>query len=329
MKYFSLIALILALSLFIVSCSSKDDVGDETSDTLSEDTSDLMSDLDDEKDKIEDDMSDEKDDLSDTLSDDEEMLDDDMTDNNDNAVDLPDNNVLPASNTDFESLDNSIKTWGQGHNVDDENRPIASLDYQEIYGEYDTFFIKEGEKKIHLTFDEGYENGFTPQILDVLKEKDCPATFFVTLEYAEKNHDLITRMIDEGHIVGNHSSSHPSFPEISSSEVKSEITLLHDYIEENFDYSMEALRPPRGEFSERTLALTQSMGYETYFWSFAYKDWEVDNQPENSEAYNRLCEAAHDGAIYLLHAVSKTNTEILSDFIDTMREDGYEFSPLI
>ena len=244
------------------------------------------------------------------------------------------NNVKPASieeeisEIDVSNLSNSKKCWGQGYNVNEKNQPISSIEYNNLYGKYDTYFIGEKEKCIYLTFDEGYENGYTAQILDILKEKKVSAVFFVTYDYVKRNAELIKRMINEGHIIGNHSWSHPSMPDLSTESCKLEITKLHDYMLENYNYEMKYIRPPRGEFSERTLAITKNLGYKTILWSFAYKDYDVNNQPDNNKAFARVTESIHDGAIYLLHAVSKTNTEILSDVIDEWRNKGFTISKL-
>lgn len=229
----------------------------------------------------------------------------------------------------FSSLDTKKQGWGQGTQVDDQNRPVSCMDFQNKYGKYNALFIKEDcPKEIFLTFDEGYENGYTSQILDVLKEKQVPAVFFVTYDYVNKNPDLIQRMIDEGHVVGNHSYSHPSMPTLTPQEMEDEIRKLDSYVEDTFSYDMSLFRPPMGEFSEQSLAVTDSCGYESVFWSFAYSDWDVDNQPDEASSLKKLNDHLHDGAIYLLHAVSKTNTDILPEFIDQARQMGYQFGRL-
>lgn len=228
-----------------------------------------------------------------------------------------------ANNRDYSELSNEKKCWGQGYNVNDKNQPTGSIDYNNKYGKYDAVFMGEKENTIYLTFDEGYENGYTAQILDTLKDKNVCAVFFVTYDYVKNNNGLICRMINEGHIIGNHSWSHPSMPDLSVDECKSEITKLHEYMLENYNYKMTYIRPPRGEFSERTLAISQDLGYKSVFWSFAYKDYYVDDQPEKNAAFDRITTAAHSGAVYLLHAVSKTNADILGNVIDKWRADGY------
>ncbi len=221
------------------------------------------------------------------------------------------------------ALSNTKDGWGQGTHKDSLNRPTGSINAQKKYGKYGAKFIMENEKKIYLTFDEGYENGYTDDILDILKEKDVKAVFFVTLSYAKSNPKLIRRMIDEGHIVGNHSSKHFSYPEKDLQTVYEDFKDLHNYIVENFSYEMKLFRFPMGEYSERTLALVQELGYESLFWSYAYMDWEPEDQPTKEEAFNKITSNAHPGALYLLHAVSKTNTEVLGSVIDKFRADGY------
>ena len=215
--------------------------------------------------------------------------------------------------------------YGQGYETDSENRPVGAIQAQEKYGIYGGKFIGDSEDKtIYLTFDEGYENGCTGRILDILKEKNVTATFYVTLDYAKSSPELVSRMINEGHEVGNHSCTHPSLPDISDDMVFEEIHGLESYISDNFGgYKTVTVRPPRGEFSVRTLELARNMGYDTVLWSFAYNDWNTDDQPDKDKAYKRITSATHNGAIYLLHAVSETNTAVLSDVIDYWQENGY------
>ncbi len=219
--------------------------------------------------------------------------------------------------------------YGMGVETDSQNRPLGAISAQAQYGDKGALFIgDESEKRLWLTFDEGYENGYTTQILDTLKDKDVKAVFFVTYDYAVKNPELIRRMIDEGHTVGNHTWSHPSLPECSPDELHAELSLLHDYISDNFGYEMYVMRPPMGEFSERVLACAKSLGYTTVLWSFAYPDWDVNAQPEKNAAYEKITSKTHNGAVYLLHAVSETNTAILGDVIDYWQENGYLITPM-
>lgn len=233
---------------------------------------------------------------------------------------------MSADFSEIGALDGSKLGWGPGGPVDQENRSEGAKAYQEKYGSYGAWYIAPASEKIYLTFDEGYENGYTSAILDTLKEKDVSAVFFVTMPYVKENPDLIRRMIDEGHIVGNHSTQHLSFPDMPLAEAQEDVLDLHNYVKENFDYDMTLFRFPMGEFCEQDLALLQAMGYQSVFWSFAYRDWIVDEQPDHETALNSILNKAHPGAIYLLHAVSKTNTEILGDAIDALRQKGYVLS---
>ena len=223
---------------------------------------------------------------------------------------------------------NKSEGWGQGVNFNSLNQPSASLNYQKKYGSLQADFIGSSNKKvIWLTMDQGYENGYTSKILDVLKEKNCKVVFYITGSYAQKNPDLIKRMINEGHVIGNHSWSHPSggMPSLSIEEQMADITKLHEYVQENYHYEMTLFRFPAGIFSEQSLAVTKYLGYRSQFWSLAYKDWDTSSQPDPEESLDKLIERLHPGAIYLLHAVSSTNTEILGDFIDAARAEGYTF----
>lgn len=219
--------------------------------------------------------------------------------------------------------------WGQGTQTDDLNRPAGSLQYEKKYGSHAVRFIMEegGEKNIYLTFDEGYENGYTAAILDTLKAKNVRAVFFITMDYAKKEPELVQRMVDEGHVVGNHSVTHPSagLPSQSLDVQENEVMELHNYVKENFNYEMYLFRFPAGIFSEQSLGVLDKCGYTGVFWSFAYRDWEPDNQMAHGDALKKTVDCLHPGAVYLLHAVSSTNTAILGDFIDTARAEGYTF----
>ena len=223
----------------------------------------------------------------------------------------------------FESLNREKIGYGCGVDYDNNNRSVGAQMMQDDYGQYDAYFINEADNCIYLTFDEGYENGYTSKILDTLKEKAVTATFYVTYDYASKNADIIKRMIAEGHTVGNHSYNHPSIPTLAVEDMVTEIRGLNEYIKEKFNYEMKTFRPPMGEFSEQSLAVTKQLGLKSVFWSFAYKDWETDNQPDTKEAYDKITSASHSGAIYLLHAVSSTNATILGDVIDYWKSKGY------
>lgn len=181
------------------------------------------------------------------------------------------------------------------------------------------------EKVIYLTFDEGYEMGYTASILDTLKKHDVKAVFFITGYYLDKNSELVDRMVNEGHIVGNHSVTHPNFPDIENDKVYDELYGLDKKLYEKYGIRCYLFRPPAGEYSERTLKITDMLGYKTVFWSFAYDDWYTDKIRGAQYAYDKVMGSLHNGGIFLLHAVSKDNTEALDSIITACKEQGYTF----
>lgn len=225
----------------------------------------------------------------------------------------------------LDSLSTEKVVWGPG-NIVEHKQPNDPLLLQKRFSNMDAQWLLNDEKKICLTFDEGYENGYTPQILDTLKEKGVKAIFFVTYDFASQNPELVKRMIDEGHIVGNHSYRHYTMDEVSDDVAKEEVSYLHKYVKDKFGYTMSYFRFPKGEFSERSLQIVKDLGYKSVFWSFAYADWDPDNQMEENQAFTHICESTHPGAIFLLHAVSKTNADILGKVIDDVKKQGYTFS---
>ena len=214
--------------------------------------------------------------------------------------------------------------WGQGVEVNDKNQPTGALYGMNKYGELGGYFIlPDAGNTVYLTYDLGYENGYTAPVLDALKEKGAKGVFFVTMDYVKTAPELVRRIIDEGHVLGNHSVHHPSMPACSVEEAEQEILGLHDYVKENFGYEMTLFRFPRGEFSEKTLVQARDLGYASVFWSYAYVDWKTDAQPEVTASLAKLTKAAHPGAIYLLHTVSSTNAALMGDLIDNLRTAGY------
>ncbi len=187
---------------------------------------------------------------------------------------------------------------------------------------------KSQEKVLYLTFDCGYENGYTAKILDTLKEKNVPAAFFCTLPQVKDNPQVIARMINEGHIVGNHSVTHPSFPTISRMQMAEEIKTLDDYLRTNFGYSEPYFRYPMGEYSDNALELVNSLGYKCVFWSIAYGDYDLNNQKGKDYAFKTVTDRLHPGAVILLHAISPDNSAALGDIIDYARQQGYTFKSL-
>lgn len=227
------------------------------------------------------------------------------------------------------TLSNEAVLWGPGTHQDTLGRSTACIGLQNQYNKYDAFFIApESENTITLSFDQGYENGYTTPILDALKEKGVRAIFFLTGHYVRSQPELVQRMIDEGHILGNHSDSHKVYcDELNIEESFEDAKWMQDYLRDNFNYEMRLFRFPEGKFSEQSLALMQQMGYKSVFWSFAYSDWDVKNQPTPAAAMEKITKYLHPGEIMLLHSVSATNAEILPQIIDTMREKGYTVAP--
>lgn len=236
--------------------------------------------------------------------------------------------TLEATNLDTQKYSKEKVVWGPG-NITNHQRPTDPENLQAAYSSLGASFLLPESKQICLTFDEGYENGYTGAILDTLKEKKVQAIFFVTYDFASQNPDLIKRMISEGHIVGNHTYRHYTMDEVTEEAATEEIVYLHQYIQKNYNYQMKYFRFPKGEFSEATLALAKSLGYKSVFWSFAYEDWDTENVMNPQEALKKVTESTHPGAIYLLHAVSSTNAEILGDAIDNIRQQGYTFTTSI
>lgn len=228
-----------------------------------------------------------------------------------------------------DNISNTKCAWGF-RRMKDGVQPEFTASYVQPLNDYNGIYVGNKENKvIYLTFDEGYENGYTDDILDTLKEKEVTAAFFVTMPYVKQNVELVQRMIDEGHIVGNHTVNHPSMPDVTDDEkLKSEIQVLHDYMIENFNYEMSYIRPPKGEYSERTVKICRDLGYSNVLWSSAYDDWDVNNQKGIEYAKKMILNYAHNGCVMLLHAVSKDNTEVLGEIIETLRGQGYEFSSL-
>lgn len=187
---------------------------------------------------------------------------------------------------------------------------------------------KTTQKVVYLTFDVGYDNGYTGMILDTLKEKNVPAAFFCTVGEMQSDPDSIARMINEGHIVGNHTKNHPSMDEISRTQMMQEIKAFDDYIRTNFGYSSPYFRFPKGEYSDSALDLIGSLGYLSVFWSLSYADWDINSQKGASYAHDTVTARIHPGAVILLHAVSSDNAQALGDIIDTVRSMGYEFKSL-
>lgn len=221
------------------------------------------------------------------------------------------------------------ENWGLGFGAEG-SKPTGNASVQEMK-EYNAYYMAEGEDKvIYLTFDCGYENGNTEAILDALKKHNVTATFFVVGHYLETASDLVKRMVEEGHIVGNHTYHHPDMSKISDKgsfqKEMDEVSTL--YKEITGQEMVQFYRPPQGKYSAANLQMAKDLGYTTFFWSLAYVDWNVDKQPSHEEAFQKLCSRVHPGAIVLLHNTSKTNGEILDELLSRWEEMGYTFGSL-
>jgi Predicted xylanase/chitin deacetylase len=208
--------------------------------------------------------------------------------------------------------------------------PVANASMEELAA-FDTYYAQDTEdKRIYLTFDCGYENGNTPLILDALKKHKAPATFFVVGNFVSTSGDLLKRMVDEGHAVGNHTFSHPDMSKISTQEAfAKELSQVEELFKETTGTEMEKYyRPPQGKYNEANLQMAKDMGYKTFFWSLAYVDWYQDQQPSKEEAFEKLLGRIHPGAIVLLHNTSSTNGQILDELLSKWEDMGYTFHPL-
>ncbi|MBE6114259.1 MAG: polysaccharide deacetylase [Erysipelotrichaceae bacterium] len=221
---------------------------------------------------------------------------------------------------------NEKVSWGIGKVKEENGQPRDCVEANHTYTEYGATFVGSSEPIIYLTFDNGYENGNTHTILDILKREDVQAVFFVTGDYAREEYDLIQRMIEEGHGIGNHSFKHLEYASISSEKRIEDLQKLHTLMEERYHYTMSLFRFPKGEYSIAALQDIHASGYRTLFWSFAYYDYNIQDQPSNTTALSKLNSGLHPGAIYLLHAVSDANMNVLEEFIQSAKAQGYTFA---
>lgn len=226
------------------------------------------------------------------------------------------------------ALNNTSSGWWISTNK--EHLPTTvTPQIKQLIDKYDGYYIGDSTKKIvYLTFDEGYENGYTPSILDTLKANNVKTIFFVTGPYIKDHSDLVKRMLDEGHLVGNHTISHLSMPTLDNQTLENEMLGLEKQFTAAFGKGMRYYRPPMGEYSERTLAAAKQLGYKTIFWSYAFLDYDINNQKGTEFAYNSVMNNLHSGALYLLHAVSKDNAAALDRIIKDIKAQGYEIKQL-
>ncbi len=229
----------------------------------------------------------------------------------------------------FRSSDLETGSWGLSFRTEGQP-PVGNAGIQEL-AKYDAAYIgSTTEKVIYLTFDAGYENGCTEKILDTLQKHDVKAAFFLVGNYIEKNADLVRRMVDAGHIVGNHTMHHPDMSKLTDKTAFSkELTDLEDLFRKTTGREMpKYYRPPQGVYSEDNLKMAQELGYKTVFWSLAYADWNNDAQPTREQAFSKLLSRTHNGAVILLHSTSTTNAEILDELLTRWKAEGYAFQTI-
>ena len=223
----------------------------------------------------------------------------------------------------------SAENWGLGFGSEG-TQPSGTASSDKLK-EYNAYYVGDaGEKKIYLTFDCGYENGNSSAILDALKKHNAPATFFVVGHFLESAPEIVKRMVEDGHTVGNHTYHHYDMSKISDSAVfRKEMDDVRTLFQETTGTEMAMYyRPPQGKYSETNLQMAKDLGYATFFWSLAYVDWNVDAQPSHEEAFSKLTGRIHPGAVVLLHNTSKTNGEILDELLTKWEEMGYTFGKL-
>ena len=233
-----------------------------------------------------------------------------------------------AVTTNSQALSTKKIEWGIKRN-DNHNQPDLGNINKKIIDEANGIAIgNKDSKKVYLTFDMGYEAGYTPKILEVLKQNNVTATFFITAHYVNSQPELVQQMINEGHIIGNHTVNHKSMPSLTNDKIKTEVMNLHTAIYDKFGYEMKYIRPPKGEYSESALAYCNTLGYKTVMWSFAYDDWDENKQGREDYGKKKIIDNIHNGAVLLLHGTSKDNANILDYCIKEIKNMGYEFASL-
>jgi peptidoglycan-N-acetylmuramic acid deacetylase len=210
-------------------------------------------------------------------------------------------------------------------------QPVADSEMLFIE-DHDAYYVDKAhsdEKIVYLTFDVGYENGNVEKTLDILKNNNITANFFVLEHFIKKSPQLVSRMANEGHLVGNHTANHKDTSVLSYNELKTELeTIERLYLNETGRELAKFFRPPEGRFSKQSLINASKLGYKTVFWSFAYADWDNNNQMSEEKAKEKILSNIHNGAIILLHPTSKTNAAILDDVIKELQSQGFSFKTL-
>lgn len=231
----------------------------------------------------------------------------------------------------FIARQQAITTGAWGLSFRQEGKAPIGPASQTQLAQYDAAYLGDTTRPVvYLTFDAGYENGCTAKILDTLKKHQVPAAFFLVGNYLEQNGDLVRRMVEEGHTVGNHTMHHPNMSQISdkaafSKELQNLEALYKDVTGQEMP---KYYRPPQGVYSEENLKMAQELGYRTVFWSLAYVDWNNDAQPTPETAFSKLLPRMHNGAVVLLHSTSQTNADILDELLTKWKDAGYTFAPI-
>ena len=224
----------------------------------------------------------------------------------------------------------AVQTGAWGLSFQAEGQAPQGPASADVLERYDAAYVGDDDEKIlYLTFDAGYENGCTAQILDTLEAQGVPAAFFLVGDYMERNPDLVRRMVAEGHIVGNHTMNHPDMSGLTGDAFQKEVTALETLFRDITGQELPKFyRPPQGLYSQENLEAAQALGYKTVFWSLAYVDWNNDSQPTAEYAFSKLLPRTHNGAVVLLHSTSKTNAAILDELLTKWKEMGYRFGTL-
>ncbi|MEA4924974.1 MAG: delta-lactam-biosynthetic de-N-acetylase [Syntrophomonadaceae bacterium] len=234
-----------------------------------------------------------------------------------------------AENPDSQPPAAAAKSWSWWFTRNTQHQiPAANQDTVQLIAENNAFYvIPNNNKKIYLTFDAGYELGYTAKILDILERQQVKAAFFITGQYIKTQPDLVKRMQSSGHLVCNHTWNHPDLATVSQETFNQEIKSLEQRFTELTGAPMDHyLRPPMGNYSENSLKWANELGYKTVFWSIAFMDWDPNKQPGAEFSYKHVLANIHPGAVILLHAISQSDTEALDRIISDLRAQGYVFS---
>jgi peptidoglycan-N-acetylmuramic acid deacetylase len=229
----------------------------------------------------------------------------------------------------LEALPSKSTGYGPGKHVDSNNRPTYAISLDKQYEKYDAHYICPDDGKFYLTYNVTYEHeGLVQKTLNTLKAKNVQCVIFIDKAFVRDYPHMVRQILNDGHILANHCTTHPDLPTLSIDKIVDQIMDVHNYVKETYGYEMKLFRPPSGYFSEQVWAIAQSLGYRSYNFSFTHLDYDTDNQPDRAQTLEKMTNAIHSGAIYQLHAISSTNEAILADFIDAVRAKGLEFALL-